>query len=66
MPLLIRFQGAFCHFVNGILSFPGSKIIKLFTSVIYESSQKAWAFVNSKPIQIFVGKAGANPSEASF
>jgi hypothetical protein len=47
----------------------GKSVIKHFTAVIHECSQKARVFVSSKPFQpsvMFVGEARANPSKVSF
>ncbi len=48
---------------------PGAKVIKLFTAVSYKILQYARALVPGKlfqPIVMFVGKAGAYPSEVPF
>ncbi len=50
------------------VSCPGPNVIKLFTSVIYESSQKARIF-RDKPFQpslMFVGKAKSTPLKGAF
>jgi hypothetical protein len=46
-----------------------ANVIKLFTPVIYNCSQKAMAFVGGKSIQpslMFVGETGAYPIEEPF
>ncbi len=44
----------------------GYNVAKLFTSVIYKCSKQAIVFVPGKPRMMFVSKARAYPSEASF
>ncbi len=49
--------------------YSGANVIKLFTVVSYEFSQKARVFVACKPFQdsiVFADKAGAYSSETSF